>query len=186
MFSLEKHTVKITHASLTAENHGKDNHATGMTLKFKANVPQTALDQFSPRLRTTLFREQTTDDQLDIERTNDGLVAVQFPRLKPFAWDEKFPGYDAEIGSPGLGLEEPIIIVDAELSGITFRPLEGGSVELCGSLYFHPDEDEIGPLARLMKEDAELTLTPPSASGNAANDDDGNDEDDAQQERDAA
>jgi hypothetical protein len=86
MFALDKHTSKITHASLTAENHGKDSHAT--------------------------------------------------------------------------------------LKGLSFRALEGGSVELVASLYFHPDEDEVGPLARLMKEDAELTLRPPTAQ-KAANDDAG-------------
>jgi hypothetical protein len=46
MFSLDKHTVKITHASLTAENHGKDSHATGMTLKFKTNIDAGLLDSF--------------------------------------------------------------------------------------------------------------------------------------------
>ena len=163
MFGLEQHVVKITHASLTAENHGKDNHATGMTLKFKTSVSQDVLDVFSKKLRTTLFRKQQKGDQLDLDRENDGLVMVQYPKLKPFVWDEKFTGYDAQISAPSIGLAEPIEIVDATLSGISFRALEGGSVELCGSLYFLPDEDEFGPLAKLMKEDAELTLTPPTA-----------------------
>ena len=171
MFSLDKHTAKVTHASLTAENHGKDSHATGMTLKFKTNIDAGLLDSFDKNLRKTMFRKQTTGDQLDIERSNDGLVAVKFPKLAPFSWTEEFPGYEAEIGAVGLGLTDPIQIVDATLKGISFRALEGGSVELVASLYFHPDEDEVGPLARLMKEEAELTLTPPTAQTKAANDD---------------
>lgn len=171
MFSLDKHTVKITHASLTAENHGKDSHSTGMTLKFKANIDAGLLDAFDKNLRKTMFRKQSAGDQLDIERSNEGLVAVKFPKLSPFGWQEEFPGYEAEIGAMGLGLSEPIQIIDATLKGLTFRALEGGSVELVGALYFHPDEDEVGPLARLMKEDAELTLTPPTKQARAANDD---------------
>lgn len=162
MFELDKHTVKITHASLTAESHGKDSHSTGMTLKFKGNIDAALLDSFDPKLRSMMFRRQQTGDQLDIERNNDGLVAVQFPKLSPFGWSEEFPGYEAEIGASGLGLTDPIQIVDATLKNISFRALEGGSVELVAALYFHPDEDEVGPLARLMKEEAELTLNPPS------------------------
>lgn len=170
MFSLEKHTVKITHASLTAENHGKDSHATGMTLKFKSNIDAGLLDSFDKNLRPMMFRKQETGDQLDIEHPNEGLVAVKFPRLAPLVLLDEYPGYEAEVGAIGLGLTDPIQIVDATLKGVSFRALEGGSVELIASLYFHPDEDEVGPLARLMKEEAELTLTPPSAQ-KAANDD---------------
>lgn len=160
MFQLDKHIVKITSASLNAENHG-DDHRTGMTIGFKAAVDASLLDSFDKKLRPTLFRKQKAGDQLDIERSNDGLVAVQFPKLAPFSWTEKFPGYEADLGP--VGAAEPIQIVDATLKDIKFRALEGGSVELSAKLYFNPDEDEIGPLARLMKEDAELTLTPPSA-----------------------
>lgn len=163
MFSLDNHTIKVTSISLNAENHGKESHATGMTLSFKTNVDSNALDAFDKKLKTTLFRKQKAGDQLDIERSNEGLVAVQFPKLSPFAWVEEFPGYEAQIGASGMGLVEPIQIVDATLKAITFRALEGGSVELSAKLYFNPDEDEIGPLARLMKEEAELTLTPPAA-----------------------
>lgn len=171
MLSLDKHTAKMTHASLTAENHGKESHATGMTLKFKTNIDASLLDSFDKNLRTTMFRGQTTGDQLDIERSNEGLVAVKFPKLAPLVWAEEFPGYEAEVGAMGLGLTDPIQIIDATLKGLSFRALEGGSVELAGALYFHPDEDEVGPLARLMKEDAELTLRPPTAKPQAANDD---------------
>lgn len=159
MFELTQHVVKITSASLNAENHGED-HTTGMTLSFKAAVDASLLDSFDKKLRTTLFRKQKAGDQLDIERSNEGLVAVQFPKLTPFGWSEKFPGYEAQVGP--VGASEPIQIVDATLKDIKFRPLEGGSVELTAKLYFNPGEEEIGPLARLMKEDAELTLTPPS------------------------
>jgi hypothetical protein len=171
MLPLNKHTVKITHASLTAENHGKDSHATGMTLKFKTNMDAALLDTFDKSLRSTMFRGQEPGDQMDIERKNDGPVMVRYPKLSPFVWTEEFPGYEAEVGAVGLGLTDPIQIVDATLKGVSFRALEGGSVELIASLYFHPDEDEVGPLARLMKEEAELTLTPPSAQTRAANDD---------------
>lgn len=163
MLQLDKHMVRVTSASLNAENHGRDNHATGMTMKFKAIVSQTVLDVFSAALRVTLFRAQKAGDQLDLARENEGLVVVQYPKLKPFVWDEKFPGYSFAVGSPSIGLQEPISIDDATLKDVSFKALDGGSVELGFSLYFHPEESQFGPLARLMKEDAELSLTPPSA-----------------------
>lgn len=163
MFELTEHTVKITHAALTAENHGRDDHATGMTLTIKTVVDASTLDAFDKGLRKTLFRKQKAGDQTDAFQDNGGLVQVQFPKLGAFNWTEEYQGYSAAVRASGLGLTDPIEIVDATLKGISFRPLEGGSVEFGAKLYFNPDEEEIGPLARLMKEDAELTLTPPSA-----------------------
>jgi hypothetical protein len=162
MFQITEHPVKITHASLNAENAGKDSHATGMTITYKGMFDSSILDSFDKKLKPLIFRKQKTGDQLDLDKKNEGLVAVQYPKLAPFAWIEKFTGYEAAITAPGLGLKEPIQIVDATLHSITFRGVEGGSVELSAKLYFNPDADEIGPIAQLMKEEALLTLTPPS------------------------
>jgi hypothetical protein len=162
MFQTEEHAVKITHCSLNAENAGKDEHATGMTLSFKGMFDSSVLDYFDPKLKKLIFRKQAAGDQMDLAKKNEGLVALNYPKLEPFAWIEKFTGYEGNVSAPGLGLTDPIQIVDATLHSIKFRGVDGGSVELSGKLYFNPDIDEVGPIASLMKEEALLTLTPPS------------------------
>jgi hypothetical protein len=159
MLDLKNHIVRVTSVSLNAENHGED-HRTGLTLGFKTAIEVSALDKFDPGLKTTLFREQKPGDQMDAINKNEGLTEVKFPKLAPFAWTEKFPGYEADIGV--VGSQDPIQAIDVTLRELKFKALQGGSVELSGKLYWNPEEDEIGPLAKLMKEDAELTLIPPA------------------------
>ncbi len=163
MFELTNHLVKVKHASPVYEKHGTEGHATGMKIQFVTTVNQNLLDTFSPALKHCLFRGQKTDDQMDIEFDNDGLVVVRHPRLKAAQWDEEFPGYEATLGAPGLGFDEPLTFVDVKLDGIAFRPLEGGSVELAWQLYVHPDSEEFGPIFELVKNEVELTLVPPKA-----------------------
>lgn len=162
MLRLEKTTVKVQSVSLNSENHGPDEHATGLTIACRAIVDASILDSYDAKLRGLLFRKLKSGEQQRTDADNAQPIAVQFPKLDPLHWNEKFPGYEAEIGSNGL-FDQPIQIVDATLRDMWFRPVEGGSVEIGFKLYFLPETDEIGQLALLMKNEAELTLTPPSA-----------------------
>lgn len=171
MLQLEDQKVKVSSVSLNGENHGPDEHATGVTITFKGIADAAILDQFDKKLRGLVFRKLKTGEQLRTDTDNTTSVAVQFPKLDPLSWNEKFPGYEAEFGGDTLFEQEPIQIVDGTLRDVWLRPLEGGSVEFGAKLYCMPEPDEIGQLALLIKNDATLKLTPPSKQA-AANDND--------------
>lgn len=160
MFQTENQLAKIASFNPRAEKHGDDNKLAA-DIKFEISAGNAALDAFSPDLRKALFRKATKGEQQDLIEGSDGLVAVKFPRLGALAWDEEFPGYELEIGG-GLGLAEPLVLVDVTLKKFRFEPLEGGSVLITFSAVFHPDTEEAGALCALIQDEVELTLTPPS------------------------
>jgi hypothetical protein len=161
MFQLEKHLVKVASFNPRAEKHGDDNKLAA-DIKFEAKVSNAMLDEFDKDLRKALYRKAGKGEQQDLIEGADGLVAVKFPRIGALRWEEEFPGYEIELDG-GLGLNEPLILVDVTLRKFSFAALEGGSVSITFSAICHPEPAEAGQLCALIQEDVELTLTPPSA-----------------------
>jgi len=159
MFELTKANVKIANVNPRAEKHGDENKLAA-DIKIELQVHNSALDSFDEKLRKALFRKPGKGEQQDL-LDKDQLTAVQFPRLGDVNWDEEFPGYELEIAC-GLGLSDPMVIVDVMLKKFCFEPLEGGSVNVTFNAICHPNTEEIGQLCALIQSDAEITLTPPS------------------------
>jgi len=170
MFSLDKQRVKISSFNPRAEKHGEDNKLAA-DIKFEVSLPNAVLDEFSKELRKALYRKAAKGEQQDLIEDTEGLVALKFPRLGAQKWDEEFNGYEIQIDG-GLGLADPLILVDVTLRKFSFDPIEGGSVAVTFSAICHPEPEEAGALCALIQEEVDLTLTPPSAQA-AANDDAG-------------
>jgi hypothetical protein len=160
VFALDKHFVTISSVNPRAEKHGDDNKLAA-DIKFEAQVPNAMLDEFDKDLRKALYRKAGKGEQPDLIAGVDGLVAVKFPRIGALSWEEEFPGYEIELNG-GLGLDEPLILVDVTLRKFKFAALEGGSVSVSFSAVCHPEPAEAGQLCALIQEDVELTLTPPT------------------------
>jgi len=165
MFQLEKHLVKIASFNPRAEKHGEDNKLAA-DIKFEVDVSNAILDEFDKDLRKALYRKAAKGEQPDLIEGADGLVAVKFPRIGALSWEEEFPGYEIELDG-GLGLADPLILVDVTLRKFKFAAIEGGSVSMSFSAVCHPEPSEAGQLCALIQEQAELTLTPPSAQAKA-------------------
>lgn len=161
MFSLDNHQVRIANVNPRAEKHGDENKlATDIKIELKAS--NGVLDEFDQALRGALYRKPGKGEQQDLIAGADGLTAVKFPLLGAVAWEDEFTGYELEIPS-GLGLTDPLILVDITLKKFRFEPLEGGSVSITFNAICHPDADECGQLCALIQEEVALTLTPPTA-----------------------
>ena len=159
MFELDNATAKVANFNPRAEKHGEDNVTAG-DIKFEATLSNRALDQFHKDLRKALYRKAAPGEQQDLIEGSDGLVEVKFPRLGAIAWDEEFPGYEIEIGG-GLGLAEPLVLVDVTLKKFRFEPLYGGSVAITFNAICHPDANDAGQLCQLIQEEVDLTLRSP-------------------------
>lgn len=160
MFNLDNALVRIANVNPRAEKHGDENKL-ACDLKIEVKAPNSVLDAFHKDLRKALYRKPASGEQQDLIEGAEGLTAVKFPRVGELRWDEDFPGYDIKIGAPGLGLIEPLELVDVTVKKLAFEPLEGGSVAITFNVICHPDSDEIGQLCQLIQEEAEVTLTPP-------------------------
>jgi hypothetical protein len=165
MFQLDKHLVKVSNFNPRAEKHGEDNKLAA-DITFEVDVANDLLDAFDKDLRKALYRKAAKGEQPDLIAGSDGLVAVKFPRIGALSWEEEFPGYEIELDG-GLGLAEPLILVDVTLRKFKFAAIEGGSVSIKFSAICHPEPSEAGQLCALIQEQAELTLTPPTKQAQA-------------------
>ncbi|UYB51198.1 hypothetical protein OCJ37_14510 [Xanthomonas sp. AM6] len=184
MLNVQNHPAKVTKVNPLSENHGDEVEPAG-SITVEVIASNQKLDELQPGLRDALCRAPTAGDQGSLieAKTSDGKTAVRFPLLGT-TWAGEYPGYEVQIAG-GLGLEDPIVLVDAKLKNISWKLLEGGSVAFKVTIIAHPDADEAGQLWYLQKREIDLTLTPPAAQ---AQQDDlgGGDTLDAQDAADAA
>jgi len=159
MFGLQKQQVRLANFNPRAEKHGEDNKLAG-DLKIEVVTSNSVLDEFDKGLRQAFFRKPGKGEQQDLIEPG-ALTEVKFPKLGVGRWDEEFPGYDLTIET-GLGLKDPIVLIDCTLRKFAFEFLQGGSVAVSFSVICHPESKEAGELCALIQSDIELTLTPPS------------------------
>lgn len=160
MFELQNAAAKVANFNPRAEKHGGENVTAG-DIKFEVTASSGVLDHFHADLRAALYRKAVAGEQQDLIDGADALVAVKFPRVGSLAWDEEFPGYEIELDADGLGLSEPLLLVDVTLKKFRFEPLEGGSVAITFNAICHPDAEDAGTLCQLIQDDVELTLRSP-------------------------
>jgi hypothetical protein len=159
MLHLDNHPAVCLHYSNRAENHGGEPVPAG-DLSLQFDLPSAALEHFDSGLRDAMFRKPLSGEQQDM--LGDGYTAVRFPRLAPWVLDEEFPGYEIAIGGC-MNLTEPLRLVDVNLKGFVFEPLEGGSVRVKCKAQVHPgDAEEAGALCFAVKNAIALTLVPPT------------------------
>lgn len=158
MFALEEHTAKIANVNPRSEKHG-DQTKLAADIKIETCVGRKTLDEFDTALRALLFREPQTGDQPQLIDADDGATALRMPKLAPLEWEEKYPGYTLILH--GMLVED--IAIPVELSGFSFKGLDGGAVKTSLRATCHPDADQIGHLCSLIQNDVEISLVPPAA-----------------------
>ena len=180
MLALKQHNASLSNLNIRIERHG-DERQLAADLKISLSVPGVTLNDIESGLHASMFSAPGSGDQPDLLDPNS-LTAVKFPQMEPVRLKHAFPGYEVEIGD---GDNEPTFLADAELKKITFRPKEGGSVDLSFTISAEIESDDVAELsALLVREDVVLSITPPKrqaqsedlsdgGTGEAANDSDG-------------
>lgn len=159
MFQLTEHQTKIAGVNLRAEKHGDEN-VPAVDVKLETTVHSSALDAFDPQLRTFLFRPAAAGEQQSLLE-GDNLTGLRVPRIKALTWDEDFPGYSLQTDVGDIDLT-------VDLSKFRFEAVEGGAVRLTFNATTHPDGADVASLYELIQETVGLTLTPPEASSDLA------------------
>jgi hypothetical protein len=162
MLQLEQTEATLANINLRTEKMGKRGTRPAADLKFTVNIPAPQLEQIEPGLQASLYRR--TDEaghQADLTAAPDSLTTLRFPKMKPVAFSEDFPGYDARISAGAFDIVD-LEVLKGTLKSITIEPQTGGTVKLAFSVGCHPEPEDVAALYRLMGKDVELTLTPPS------------------------
>lgn len=159
MLALTNQFARVANFNPRAEKHGDDN-VLAADIKLEVNASSHVLDLFDTSLRPLLFRKPEAGEQPALFTEGDGLTALRLPHLAPLKWDNDYTGWTLSIDS-GLGISEPLVLTEVELSNFTFEATEGGTVKTTFRATCHPDADQSGLLCTLIGDDVELTLSPP-------------------------
>ena len=162
MLNLDQSTATLANINVRTEKMGKKGHRPAADLKFTVDVPSTALDDIEEGLMKALYKgTKEKGHQADMTAAPGQLTTPRFPKAKPWASTEDFPGYFAGIDPDGL-LEGKIDLDKCTLKGITCQAKNGGTVALAFSLGCHPEKEDVAELYELMGKEVKLTLQAPS------------------------
>lgn len=165
MFNLKAENVSVSNLNIRIERHGEDRE-TACDIKLVVDVASDRLNDLSPGLCESLFRKPGKGDQMPLvevgKKSEPGFTALKHPGLEPARIKQKFPGYELHLGADADA--EPLFLADVETKNFTIDAHEGGSATITFTASSLVDDDEIGDLLALLRnESAVATLTPPKA-----------------------
>ncbi|HSD16820.1 MAG TPA: hypothetical protein VLC71_06090 [Thermomonas sp.] len=172
MFNLEKHDATITNVNFRKENHG-DEKVAAADLSIAISASALLLDTIDKKLRKAFFEKPGKGEQQALPIDGNNLTALAIPYLREQKLDQKFEGYEVTLHSL-LDHIEPVFFADVKvkLEKVTF--IEGGSIALTLKVSTTIEESDDAPLlAAWRRGEVRVSLTPPTARAEAANDPDG-------------
>ncbi|AQG98561.1 hypothetical protein A9R05_06735 [Burkholderia sp. KK1] len=170
MFSLTEHAATVVSVTNIAEKHGNQREP-AISIGLCVTGSSTLLNHFNESLRTMFFqKEQLKPGALDL--ATDELNELRFPLLKNPSWAKEYAGYQLRfcIGATG---KDDVLLNDVGIKGVSFNPLEGGSVQISFKAHAQPkDEHDHGRIARMLMQECSITLTPPDVDPSLFDDSD--------------
>jgi len=162
MLHLEEVIATLVNVNLRTEKMGKDNHRPAADLSFSVDIPSTMLDTIEPGLLKALYRaKDESGHQGDLAAAPEQLTTPRFPKAKPFALTEDWPGYFLDLAH-GEWDNKQVSLDKGTLKSISLAPKNGGTVELSFKVGCHPQPEEVAILYELMGSEVDITLAPPS------------------------
>lgn len=163
MLRLAAAIAVLANLNLRVEKVGKDKTRPAADLKFNVDMHNAILDEIHPGLLLSLYRHpDEKHHQADLTAPDPAtLTTPRYPRAKPWASLEDWPGYFASIkvgeyDPQGVDLQKCI------LKSITAEAKNGGTVSLSFTLSAYPSGEEVGKLYDMLGKDVELGMDPPA------------------------
>lgn len=159
MFSLTKQTVFVDNVNLRAEKHGQENKL-AFDVFMSLHVSNDVLNHFDANLKSALFKKGDSP-QGELLADEQRLCGLRFPKIGTVKWGEKFPGYSLTLHL-GINDDSDIVLDDVELDRFSFKPMEGGAVNMRFRAIVHPQQEDIGALCELIQSDVDISAVPPA------------------------
>lgn len=163
MLRLAAAIAVLANLNLRVEKVGKDKTRPAADLKFNVDMHNSILDEIHPGLLNSLYkRPDEKGHQADLTAPDPAtLTTPRYPRAKPWASLEDWPGYFAsikvgEFDLQGVDLQKGI------LKSITVEAKNGGTVSLSFTVSAYPTGEEVGKLYDMLGKDVALNLDPPA------------------------
>ena len=163
MLRLAAAIAVLANLNLRVEKVGKDKNRPAADLKFNVDMHNSILDEIHPGLLNSLYkRPDEKGHQADLTAPDPAtLTTPRYPRAKPWASLEDWPGYFAsikvgEFDQQGVDLQKGI------LKSITVEAKNGGTVSMSFTVSAYPTGEEVGKLYDMLGKDVALNLDPPA------------------------
>lgn len=165
MFSIQEQSAKM-HFHSHSEKNGNE-IVPAATLVFKFHAPNDVLSEFSPDLKSSLYRrpEITEGDMADNAdpRLDD---PNYLPRLKFPSMSNTIKIDHALVGSTvtvhyGIRGKSDIILDESNVGGFEFDPQDGGTVFVTLKVACHPSNQQAGDLHGMQDQEVVFTIQPP-------------------------
>ncbi|OYD64817.1 UNVERIFIED_ORG: hypothetical protein BDU10_7437 [Burkholderia sp. CF145] len=161
MLEFIKHPVKILHLNVRTEQHG-DAEVTAVDIKLGFDLPNRALDQLSPTLRSSLY-EPSADDA-GLLNDADHMTHVKNPQLGTVKWAGSYApvGLHLHTGN-GRASKGDLLFVEATFDKLAITAKEGGTCACVARAQILPSPDQTAKLVALLKHEVPATLDGASA-----------------------
>lgn len=169
MFNCKRKDSYLANLNTRTETHG-DEVVPVATITLRSEHKNTVLDQFHPDLLES-FYAKAKHDKKQMELVNsqlaqqDMFTELKYPKMKPFVWDEKYPGYRIKFIDE-LAPESDachVILGDCELTGIKFQMKANGIVMIEYKANCYPTGDDVIWLYSHQGLNVMVTVLPPEA-----------------------
>lgn len=157
-FERTRELVEFVHLNLRREVHG-DEKVNGIDLRFRASLSNDALAEFSPTLKTDLYRREDTPQQ-DLDPASVPFTVLKNPPMGPIKWDLKYECARIVVHH-GIDESSDIVFSLAKINKFLITAQQGGTciVEFRVQVS-DPDSDDIAKLSAVLGQSIYLTAEP--------------------------
>src|SRR5258708_11703976 len=146
-FTLSSAKVRLTHKNERLEKHGDDD-VLACDLDFEFDTRNSVLSEFSPELRSAMYRHGS-DAQGALIEDEEHLTVLRLPELGSV----KFSGSQEQCELVfSKGRAKHLVFADAKVGKFRFDCKEGGTVTVFFQAQVYPDEGQSGKLSGLLTD----------------------------------
>lgn len=162
MFEIEEGKVQLTGLNMRTEKHG-DADKLAADLDFVWETGNGCLAMFAPSLRSCLYAR--ADDLVNRADPNEEtLTVLRFADMAPLRWmGQEIVGGEL-LFHTGIGAKSAVKFDEVHVHKYRLECKEGGTVSVRFQVQMHPEEAQMGKLAKFFSDKAcVVSITPPPA-----------------------
>lgn len=167
-FALSNQAATLSSFNPRSEQHG-DEPTPAADLKFAVAMESALLAMLDPQLRHALYCKNAGVDN-DLANQMHEAPNLRFPKLEALRWKHEIVGAKLTVHH-GIGGISDLVIEGCNVNKFSVDAQEGGTVIVSFRVQCKPSEAACGKLCLLIGGDVEITLEPPAAIEEPAQDD---------------
>ena len=157
-FQADRELFEFVHLNVRREIHG-DEKVNGIDLRFRAVRSNETLVQYSPTLKSDLYRRAETPQQ-DIDPASVPFTVLKNPLMGTFKWDEHFDCARAVVHH-GIDEKSDIVFALAKVNKFTITAQQGATyVQEFRVQVSDPDAEAIAKLSAVLGQSVYITVDP--------------------------